>query len=389
MRRYPVSRRAFVRTAAAGLLVPAAVQAGLITAAGSRYAPSGGSSVTFQSGWSGSGTFDDGEIVTLSYGAGGLSIPSDPRPDFWMPLESDISKDPTYSKDTTALSYQTNASIQTSVKPTNSAGALAQLFSASPSGGTQPGASPGNPSHNFFSNSPIANVNQSCYAWCKRYRDYDGSGLNGKNWRIWRSDNTTTDTYIKDGFNNAATTEGSAYDNYQQHGGVTPFFSWPFPTNVWWTEEFIFQESTLNTLDGLVDSTRNGGWAFGASNRAFITKSTGYDYNKVNFFPSQYSNPGSTGPANGAYEYLSGLYFNGSNRFRVIVSTESTYNTSPCGSTDLGVNREIQLPVQDSGSAFGVQVKLRKGAYAALAGSGLYMYLIEPNETAHKVLQFT
>lgn len=330
---------------------------------------------TFDPGWSGLGNFVDGQAVRISYASGGLSIPTDPRPFLWMPLETDAVIDPTYSRATSSPTLQINAAIQSSIKPVNAIGSLKQTYPV-------PAAAA-----NWFSNEPFFTVNgNSLYLSRDCYWNYPESAENGKMLRLWANYGQAgaTDIYIKQGFGQAAAIEGTALTGYDIHGGNTPYYD-PFPQdqNVWWTDEFIYKEGTTGNQDGVLDLCRNGGWAFGSGNRNWITKPADANLNKIQAFLDQRSNP--TMP-NGSGMFLCHLYVNTGSRFRVIVSTESVYFNAR-SATDRAVRRVPQLPIANSGSPNGCDLFFRKGVYLTL--SGLYLWLIDDTETAYRVGRFT
>jgi len=349
---------------------------------------------TPNSGWTVTGTAGAGNIATITRAAGGLSIPTDPRPDYWAPLASVVTKDATYSKSTSpTFTLQTNASFQSVVKPTNSAGALDQLIQASPTNGSQPGVTggSGDADTNFFSSSgatvPAFTItNGRFYVSMDRYRTFDPqtSAINGKNLRIWTSEFPSAGAdcmYISEGFIYSCNLEGTATAIATLKGGADPDYS-PFihPQNSWFKDEWTFKESSANTIDGFFDFCRNGSWAYGTADRAWNSRPTDAPNVKTIGYFSQYSANGV--PPDGSHEYIANVYVSGG--FRVLLTTESTYGTTNQGSTDPGVKREPQLPVQNSGSATGVQILQRNGVHASDL-KGLYMYLIDDNEVVYQV----
>ncbi len=354
----------------------------------------GGGAFNFASGWSGSGTFADGNVVSITRAAGGLSIPTDPRPSFYCALESAVTKDATYSRATSpAFTLQTNATFQSGVKPTNSTGALDQLFLSA--NGTQPGsAGPTDPDTNFFTSAGgtapgFTVTGGKAYIAMKRYRSYDSqtSAINGKNLRIWAAAPAggVSNIYIAEGFIYSTNLEGTSVPIDVLKGGANPEYApYPHPTSSWFRDEWIYKESSSNTINGYFDICRNGNWAFGSTNRQWNTRPLDADVAKTVGFFSQYSSNGV--PPNNAHEYMQDLYVNLGSVLRVFVSTESSYRNSNNGATDPGVIRELQLPIQNTGSANGLQILLRKMSYASL--SGLYMYIVDDTETAFQVGQF-
>lgn len=327
---------------------------------------------TFASGWSlGAGSMTEGQTGQIVYAPGGLVVPTDPRPERVILMAANLQADGTYSVDTSPLTAQSGASWQSTVTPPNSPGAGMQVFPI-----------PGNDA-NLYSSDPPFNADGSVYINVIKMWDYDNSGQNDKEFRGWTEDYpalpSPKDTYTKQGDAYITYTENNGIGYApDQHGGVPVDYA-PFPasSNTWYVDEWRFKDSSVDVQNGVIDKARNGGWAYGAGNRAFITcTSDSARSAKVNkkFFLNQISN--FSGPAGSKY-YYGAIYV--SKGFRLIASSESTYRQSR-SSTDLGVYRIPQLPVANSGSANGLTALWRSSMYGAM--NGLYLYLVDENENA-------
>lgn len=354
---------------------------------GSRYyGTAQASGFTFDPGWSGSGTFSDGQIVTVTKAAGGLSIPSDPRPLLWVPLETDFARDATYSRTVATMTGQTSCSIVTDVKPTNAAGAARQAW---------PIGSPGADVHVLFSNDPVwswgnGSTPVPCYVSVKRRYNWDNAAsYNDKCIRYWGASGASSgvpDVYMLPGSGATAariiTEGGGGWDFHDSCDAATPYYDANMVADTWYHDEHLFLDSSLNTFDGICRHYRNAlrahpetvNWQTrGTTQPGVAVKTTGY--------LNQYSNPTSTGMETGTkYLYLSHLYVTDT-FFRFVLSPESTWTqATQSGSNDSSIYREIQLPTEDSGSDIGCGLLLRKGVHAST--SGLYLWFYHPDGSA-------
>lgn len=334
------------------------------------------SGFTFDPGWSGSGTFSDGQIVTVTKAVGGLSIPSDPRPLLWIPGESGFARDTTYSRSTSTLTAQTNATLDTSVKPTNAAGSLKQVY----------GTGGGSPANWFAEDPPWEFATGICLMSCKRrYNFTPTSANNDKCFRVWPAAFGTPDIYHKVASSGAAsiTVEGyTSADDAMSSG--SHFFTINHPLNEFIVDEHLHKDSALDAFDGIARWYRNGARAHSESIGWRTRSSTGEPGTAVKTlaYPDQYSNQDTSGDmiGHGYEEHISHIYLTDS-LFRFILSTESEWTqTTMNGSNDPAIKREYQLPTEGSGSDIGCGLLLRKGVHAST--SGLYLWFYHPDGSA-------
>lgn len=339
---------------------------------------SGGSGFTFDSGWTGSGTFADGQDVTLTRGAGGIGARTDERPLRWIPGDADMALDSTFSRDSSSLpSAQTNASWQSSVKPYSAAGgAITQLYPI-----------------------PAAADESNCYAgdltdigtagkaywnyWIRNTWNGASVGVNNKMARIWNVGQTASALFANASFSQAADIDGDA--------GIDGSVSHQIPqpaANTWYNYEHEFQEcSGADVQDGIWQTYANGGAAFSDALR-WITRHTGQadDSLKRLMHLSQFSNR--PPPADGENLYYYGIYLTDT-RLRVFISDESTFTTTVySGGSILTHYREIQLPKATGNSDTTLSIRLRAGTYSGSL-SGKYLWAVFSDGTRSRVGQFT
>lgn len=329
---------------------------------------SGAVGFTFDSGWSGSGTFADGQDVTVTKAAGGLGFSTDPRPLLWIPGETSFAKDSTYSRSSQTMVAQDNAAIDSAHAPTNAAGSIRQSW---PFGSGAPAC--------FFANDPIWTFStQTTFVSVKRMHDWKLTGSpdpNDKTFRVWPTAFGAPDLYHKiydsgsanivEGYTNSddALTSGSRFFTVNQ------------VANTWYQDEHCFKDSGDNTFDGISRFYRNCardrpesvGWRTRNSSGepGSAVKTQGY--------LDQFSNPASSGMDAGTrHVNICHVYIDDKlNRFTV--SSEASFTqTTMNGSNDPDIYREIQLPRNSTGSDTSCGLRLRKGTYSSL--TGLYLW---------------
>lgn len=376
-----VSRRRFIRNAA-GMLVPAmaplAAYAGLITQSGPRLFGTeggGGAGFTFDSGWSGTGVFADNELVTVEKAAGGLSIPTDPRPLLWIPLQTDFLRDATYSRTSVTMTARNGCTISTSMPPTNHSGFARQTWPITPNADD----------HCFFSNDPVWSFSTTrVYVSCKRRYNWNPLFTNNdKSIRFWPSPGAsagTPDYYVllaqNDSGNSSCQAEGYA-DYHDTTTAPTTYFACNWPSaDTWVQDEYEYADSSVDAYDGIHRFYRNGGVSHALSTRyktrgspepGTAAKAAGYLDQFAN--PNDGADPMTSGTK---HLDLCDLYITDT-LFRIVVSAESSWTTTVMNNAnDPGIAREVQLPTSGSGSDTGCGLLLRRGAHASLSGKYLW-----------------
>ena len=119
----------------------------------------GGGGVTFDSGFNGSGTFSDGQSVTITRSAGSWGTkPTAAKPLYWWPFEADANPDATYSR-TTSNPFTPDGSISTAKLATNQAGSFFKDLTVD-----------GEPI--FASGGAITFTSDDLYVWYRIYYDF-------------------------------------------------------------------------------------------------------------------------------------------------------------------------------------------------------------------------
>lgn len=336
----------------------------------------GGSGITFDSGWTGSGTFSDGQDVTVTKAAGGLALPTDPRPLLWIPGESSFAKDSTYSRSSQTMVAQDQATVDSSLKPTNAAGSLKQVW---PFGSGAPA--------NWFANDPIWTFSTGkTFASLKRMHTWTITGspdYNDKCFRVWPAAFGTPDCYHKiHAAGSVVTTEGYTDPDTGMSSG-SRFFTVNQVGNTWYQDEHVFKDSTLDAFDGISRFYRNGARSH-VESIGYKTRATSGEPGsaaKTQGYLDQYSNPSATGlDSLGGSQHICHVYLD-DKIARFVISNESSFTqTTMNGSNDPAVYREIQLPRSATGSDTSCGLRLRKGVHASL--SGLYLWFFPEDGSA-------
>jgi hypothetical protein len=310
-----------------------------------------------------------GEIVITGTGfgtkvGGGL-------PWLYLPHESDLNPDATYSRGDSGDLNHVGCSFTSGQAPTNSSGCLRALMN---SGDNCPGW--------------ILPDCTAVYTFSHRKFGYDvlhdNNDTNHKYWRCWTNIGSGTGSnaisQIPD--QGGSLSPRSTYDPidsgtngyyWYSRDGVNDVLE-AITTN-WHTFEHELQRSSaINTSDGI-----QVGWLNGARVCYFDTFKTYSDIYPENTFRhlffSQISN--NTEPAD--YFYYGPTLVEDS-RCRVIVSDESTWNTA----YEVDSVRDFCLPTEWADTE--ITVVLRQGIHSSL--SGKYLYVVKSDGSALKIGSF-
>jgi hypothetical protein len=344
----------------------------------SKYASVGGgggaTGITFDSGWTGTGTFADGQFVTITRGAGiSGTVRTDERPLKWIP-GTGISGDATYSRDSTTLTLQNNATVgQSSILPySGHVGTLDQQFVITPTDAC------------FFQTNPITSIGttqQAFISWYVRFGySHTSDGSNNKMARIWNTAMTSS-MYAPNHFVQTLSEDGA-----NTAGGF--FYDINDASNTWYVYEYEFRENSATDVhDGLWQFAMNAGLA-SADSTLWTTRESGFDSDSLHhrvFGPQQSNQPP---PANGTHLYMADLYVSDT-LLRTFVSTESAYTTSVyAGGSPLTIERQVQLMRSTGNTSTTLSLLLRAGAYAGSL-SGKYLWVVASDRTRYRVGQFT
>jgi chitodextrinase len=243
----------------------ALVESGLSPVVNGTTQASGGAAVGFTPNAalsvSASGTFADGQTVTINLPGGGFGALADARPLLYFPFETNLSTHPTLSRvSATMTPINGNTVIQTTVKPVNSAGAVSYIpiangsfslaFSTSP-WGTMPGG-----------------AGSKLYSFMKRRWDFFVAGTptmpdNCKMWRYWPQAGVgqNPDVYFAwSGPNNEFV--GASEGNVNFTGGTPSnghFVPMTGGLQTWKTDEYWWKENTYPGTSGTADGIHQ--WA--------------------------------------------------------------------------------------------------------------------------------
>lgn len=332
----------------------------------------GASGFTFDSGWTGSGTFSDGQVVTITRGAGGIGARTDERPLRWIPGSS-TTQDATYSRDSSSLTVQSGAATQSSVKPyAASAGALDQTFQVTSS-------------DTCFYSSRIADIGTTERAFISYYirfgYSHTSDGSNNKIIRIWNTAQTSS-AYTANHFIQSSNFDGGAGTAQSDFYGDLLDSS-----NTWYNYQHIFSESSANGVqDGIWQFIVNGGMCHPDALR-WITRDAGQNSATVKryIYGPQMSNQ--PPPANGDHLYMADYYATDT-LLHCFVSDESTYTTTEYAnnSSPLSHERQIQIPQATGNSDTALSLLIRAGA---LTLSGKYLWVVCSDNSRRRVGQFT
>jgi hypothetical protein len=389
-----MNRRQFITTAS-GLLVPALADAGLLLQSSPRNAAQGGggggaSGITFDAGFDGSGTFADGQTVTITRTAGGWGTKNGGgKPLRWIPFESGLQADATYSRITSALSVQTGCTHQTGVKPTNAAGAARQTTD------NLDGLAA------LYTDSPIWTFDTGkCYVYVERYHDHadnngtgtdpstpgqDSTYLNNKTIRVWPAGggvDGAPDMYYSIGSNLAncwAEGAGGSGMNGNDPATGSHFYSSAlifsaFDADTFVSCEHVYMTSALNTKDGIWNHARDSRWLYDSSFR-WMTRETGAEGPIASGYLDEMSNGAPAG-----FIYYNSLYIDDS-VCRIFCSSESSYNAAAGDGTHH--HRAICIPTVWADGE--ITLLLRAGRHASL--SGKYLYVVDNSNVATRVGQ--
>jgi hypothetical protein len=425
VRHLGLSRREFFeRAAKVGFLAGAATLGGTPLFAQAPQAPTNvriGIPFTAASGLALTGSIGDGQILTVTKAGGGFGTkPYGAAPLYWFPFESDLSLSP-LSRYSGSLPNFVGA-FSSSNPATGSLGSLLQNLAAFNAG--QP-----NIGNNMFDSAsggglliPLDGV-QRLYAIIKRNNDFNtadvgahnpgsvtyGISAGDFNFKFFRADPigpygssypaSSNGADAGCNTNPANATLMWAQDTYQNgRGWIESPYLRSYDTN--WIDyppgntsgtfetyahqyvswEFLIDEGTLGNQDGVFQWWLNGRsilplnltWKFRDSNNTAWTRHIAFDQ-VYNWFGNYTANA-----------YTDYIYVDDS-WCRVVLSDETTFNTTLTGQVQPQHVREIQIPTAWTDTSISFQ--FRSGCYRGNL-SGKCIYVISQDGTAVKVGTF-
>jgi hypothetical protein len=334
------------------------------------------SGFTADSGYSVSGTVGDMQSLTITKSGGGFGTKlGGGKPWLYLPHAANLNPDTTYSRGTSGNVLHTGCSWSNTTPPPNAAGSLRCLMNNE---GNVPGWT--------FTGTSSPQI----YTFTHRRFGYnvqrDGTLTNHKFWRMWttepgqaqppgfqfRSSYNYGSGNI--GFGGYCDTDG--FDNGRQTywDELGPLAT--LTTN-WHTFEGEGQmSSAINVADAKIIHWTDGALYNNAAAN-YLTWNSSYTARRCgHIYFSQIAN--NVEPAD--YFYYGPTLIEDS-RCRIIVSTESTWNTSATAS----FTRDFCLPTVWADGQ--IQVTIRRGIHSSLTGK--YLYVVRSDGTAYRIGVFT
>lgn len=350
------------------LIVRAPVGGGSTGGSGGAFLPAPG--VT----WSGS--LAEGKDITFTLAGGGLGARSQPKPLYYFPMGEDgtltFHTDDTISRTSTSLTpINSNCIVQNVDVPANSLGACQYT----------PLAGTGNPATAFsdhpyftFAANPDNGLPQA-YVWVKRKQKFAANPFNVKPIRFWKTTSQQFPTAftgygVSQGEFNIKVDDGNG--NVTNTGIADLFWPAPITLNQWDIDEVWWQESDVNTINGVFNSRRNSGWASELTGRWQMSTSPGGSGPMFQIYLDEYSAGGSSPSPNGTtdHSYYGPLLMDDS-WLQVIASDEGgTYQTVMWAHGAVSHSPEIQL--QKFRSDTSVTVRCRQGAFPSFSGISFF-----------------
>jgi hypothetical protein len=224
------------------------------------------------------------------------------------------------------------------------------------------------------------------YMWRKLYQDFDilqdygPDGFNYKYFRIW---NSTDNQNV--GGSLFTPSGGGNDDNYEifweksnvQIPKIDPEDpNWSGQPQTWMVEELVFEDSDPSDTNATCDFWQRGYMPYDGA--VFQSRDNSIDKDYV--VHAQVAD--STGK-NPTYSYYDSVYIDDC-WHRILISPEAEWQDGSNYTSASFVNREVQLPTAWTSSE--VQFHMRFGSMSSL--SGMYLYIVDGTNTAHKIGQF-
>lgn len=336
----------------------------------------GGSGFTPNAGVAYSGAFADGQTMTVNLPAGGLGARANPLPRYYYPFGEDgstnLSTHPTLSRLSKTLTSPVgnNTFIQSAIKPVNAQGAC-QYIPVTAGGGSH---APSAFAQNVY-DTPGGAGNWT-YLFMKRYWAFSGAPGNVKVWRLWNSTIAWSVMFLGNSANNEwgmgsdtanGIASGIVHPNFFNAGN----FAWP-AINQWNTDEWLWQENTFNTSDGIHQWARQAQMAYEMAGRFNVVGGgSNGTTSLVTGYLDEFTLQNNSIP-NGTTDigYYGALVCDDSILQLIATDEGATYKTGYCYSEGLAQkNREIQI--QTARSDTSITFVVRRGSHASLTGKHL------------------
>jgi hypothetical protein len=346
----------------------------------------GSGNFSYAPNFSGPSLIASGDTITITSATNAFGTkPNGGPPLFWFPLQGALTPDPISRGVQGAMAWDNGATsgLVTSVKPLGYSHSFRTDMRGGSGGGSQIIINDLLYFGNKFGDGTQAQPDM--YLWCKKFYDIPmpfpsaNSELNNKYYRLWTcqsggyggsGSHTAFPSMAGNGIGNTLVNiEIPGGDAYDDGGSRRPH---PPRGQEWLTEEMdLKQSSAPDVRDGVWDWWRNARLAVPRNVYTnWITRTAAFPKKFGAIALDQRSNPvGSVYPTP-LYFYIAGLYLDDS-RCRILISDETTYNADVSNPDGTEYIREIQIPV--TWSAGSIQLKVRAGEHASLAGKTMYV----------------
>lgn len=369
-----------------------------IVGPGSRfYGPAAGATgFTFDSGYDGTGTFTDGQDVTIT-GTGFGTKPNGAKPLYFWDFDASINTHALSRTSATSSIFETNVVRDTTVAPTNATNSLRKILDIGGPEATPPG------SGGAFFAAGLTITAPDLYTFKTAYFSFDGTeagaaraafvlanpgataNFNLKGDRLWYNlgQGDQADAVLTYHDSDAGFDPGQSLENVinETQSAFNPRDTdQDIPKATWFVQENIYhQSSSTSAGDGNWWVSKNGKTRSGQSGLALTdinTRDAGSPGYQTLFFGWQDERTGWVLTDN-QYVATGVLYIDDSLK-RFVVSDKSTWSTASVHSA-----LEIQIPTDWSDTS--VSLRLRRGMTSL---SGKYLYYVD-GITGTRIGQFT
>lgn len=323
-----------------------------------------------------SGSFADGQSITLSVPAGGLIARATPLPLYYwdFTVANGLTTHPSLSRSARTLTDNGNGhTAVTAVQPYPGTGVSCAYLPTTTSGGTS----------TCFGNSPHFTIpggaGYQMYVQVDHYWDFPTAPANDKFLRGYSSIGgvgNTPDIYMAYGAggNYILATENN--DNPVNRPLGSHFLGLPITTQAWNTREHWHQENTLNVSDGIENFALNGVFGYVPQTRygvCFANNSSAANPTGAGPMTQYYFDQYSSGPGPdfaSQFGYFGVIYIDDSYLTAIISDEGSTYQTA-VAATGVPAIRAVQIQTARADNQ--VTLTIRKGRHASLSGKNLFL----------------
>lgn len=342
----------------------------------------GGTGITFDSGFDGTGTFADGQVVTITRAAGSWGTkPNGSKALYYWPLEANLNPDATYSRNTTnPNAWSAESAFTTVVLAPNAAGSARMDVTCPVIGGGNCVMGP---------QGGVPFTGAQTYVYTRRYfpSALDPASFNLKFPRFWPVSGINNFYEGHDGASGASGDPRYSTENCPSPpGGESVFGGHGFRQGQWMVDEYEAQQSSAsNVRDAEFHHIRNATYAFPRATQRWVTQCTGLTNAQAVVYGEQHSNNVTASPW---YVYWD-LHVVDDSWCRIMISAESTWNITGAVSTgNAGTERVREWQPVSSWATTSITFLIQR---RTLALSGMYLWVIGGTgcTTATRIGQFT